>query len=53
MGENNENLLRPFDREVPWQIFGHGLENGCWGRHKNSEIYKLYDKHEKDGNGLG
>jgi hypothetical protein len=26
------------------KIFDPVLENGCWRRRKNSEIYKLYDE---------
>jgi hypothetical protein len=47
MGEQGENLIRSFERKVLRRLFGPVLQNGCWRRRKNSEMYKLYD--ERDG----
>jgi hypothetical protein len=46
MGNQGENLFRSLKRKVLWTIFGPVLENGCKRKHKNSEIYKLYDEHD-------
>jgi uncharacterized protein (UPF0548 family) len=44
MGKQGESFLRSFERKLLWKILGPVLENGCWRRSKNSEIYKLYDE---------
>ena len=46
VGKQGENLFRSFERKVLQKIFGLVLENGCWKRCKNSEIYRLYDEHD-------
>jgi hypothetical protein len=46
MGKQGENLLRSFEKKVLQKIFGPVLENGCWKRRKNSQIYTLYDEYD-------
>ena len=45
MGKQGENLLSSFETIVLQKIFVPELENRCWRRCRNSEIYKLYDEH--------
>jgi hypothetical protein len=40
VGKQGQNLLRSFDRKVLRKIFYPVVENGCWRRRKNSEIYE-------------
>ena len=35
----------PFN-ESSMENIGPVLENGCWSRHTNSEVYKLYDEYD-------
>ena len=42
--KHGEHLHRSLERKVLWKILGPILENGCWRRCKNCEIYKLHDE---------
>jgi hypothetical protein len=44
IGKQGECLLRSLEKKVLWKILDPILENGCWRRCKNCEIYKLHDK---------
>jgi hypothetical protein len=44
IGKQGECLLRSLKRKVLWKILGPILENGCWRRCKNCEIYKLHEE---------
>jgi len=46
MGKQGKNLVRSLKRKVLRTIFGPVLEDGCRRKHKNSEIYKLYNEHD-------
>ena len=45
MDKHGDNLFRYFDRKVLLKVFGPVPENRCSRRHKNYEIYKLYDEY--------
>ena len=53
VGKQLEILFRSFERKVLRKIFGPVLENGCWGKCKNSEICKIYDEYDVEFIKLG
>jgi hypothetical protein len=44
--KHGENLLRSCERKDMRNIFGMVLENSCWRRCRNPEIYKLFDEYD-------
>jgi hypothetical protein len=46
LGKRGDIFFRFFERKVPRKIFGLVLESGCWRRHKNCEIDKIYDEYD-------
>jgi hypothetical protein len=46
MAKHGDSFLRSFDSILLQIIFCLVIKNGCWRRHENSEIYKLYDEYD-------